>query len=106
MTHATREYPGAFDEVIDSPPRHNGLDQPFPDDAAEITATPYPWPDPASIPPRQCLYGRHYIRGNIGATIAAGGRAKTTLGLTEAIGQAAGRNLIAGTQLDAPLCSW
>jgi hypothetical protein len=68
-------------------------------------AKPYAWPDPASIPKREFLYGRHYIRGAVGATIAAGGRAKTTHGLTEAIGMAAGRSLITG-QTQEPLRAW
>jgi hypothetical protein len=42
------------------------------------------WRDPATIPPRQSLYDGHYIRRAIGATIGAGGRAKTTRGLYEA----------------------
>jgi hypothetical protein len=36
------------------------------------------------------LYGRHYIRRAIGATIAAGGRGKTTLSVYEAVTMAAG----------------
>src|SRR5262249_11507795 len=72
---------------------------------ALIIAAPYAWPDPTSIPRRHFLYGRHYIRGNIGATIAPGGRAKTTLALTEAIGMAAGRNLITGGKQE-PLRVW
>jgi len=65
---------------------------------ARIDATPW-WRDPQDIPPRQSLYGRHYIRGAIGATIAAGGRAKTTLAIYEAISMATGRNLKTGEAL-------
>jgi hypothetical protein len=43
------------------------------------------WRDPATIPPRQSLYDGHYSRRTIGATIGAGGRAKTTRGVYEAI---------------------
>ena len=71
----------------------------------DIIAKPFTWPDPATIPARQFLYGRHYIRKNIGATIGAGGRAKTTLGLTEAIGMASGRDLLGGTAI-TPLRVW
>jgi len=35
------------------------------------------WRDPATIPPRSSLYEGHYTRRAIGATIGAGGRAKT-----------------------------
>ena len=43
------------------------------------------WRDPATIPPRQSLYDGHYIRRAIGATVGAGGRAKTTRGVYEAV---------------------
>jgi AAA domain len=48
------------------------------------------WRDPATIPPRQSLYDGHYIRRAIGATVGAGGRAKTTRGVYEAICMAVG----------------
>jgi hypothetical protein len=48
------------------------------------------WRDPATIPPRQSLYDGHYIRRAIGATIGAGGRAKTTRGLYEATSMTVG----------------
>jgi hypothetical protein len=63
-------------------------------EALKVEACPYRWPDAASIPPRQFLFGRHYIRKVIGATIAAGGRAKTTLGALEAVSMTCGRNLL------------
>jgi AAA domain len=65
------------------------------------------WRDPATIPPRQFLYGRHYIRRAIGATIAAGGRGKTTLSVFEAVTMAAGRDLVTGKPLPSgPLRAW
>src|SRR2546426_8004069 len=64
-------------------PRKAEAEKPPP--ATQITATPFRWPDPATIPRRQFLLGRHYIRKTISATIAAGGRGKTTLGILEAI---------------------
>jgi hypothetical protein len=71
----------------------------------QIIARPYAWPDPAKIPPRQFLYGRHYIRKTIGATIGAGGRGKTTLGPLEFVGMACGRNLLTGEEFE-PLRVW
>jgi hypothetical protein len=71
----------------------------------QIIARPYSWPDPAKIPPRQFLYGRHYIRKTIGATIGAGGRGKTTLGPLEFVGMACGRNLLTGEEFE-PLRVW
>jgi len=85
----TQEYRDAFDEVIDLP----------------LTATPYRWRDPKEIPPRQFLFGRHYARRNIGATIGGGGRGKTTLGLTEFVGMASGRNLLTCEKIE-PLRVW
>jgi hypothetical protein len=57
------------------------------------------WRDQASIPPRGSLYGRHYVRNAIGATIAGGGRGKTSLGSLEAVSMAVGRNLLTGERL-------
>ena len=48
-------------------------------------ASVYTFPDPAQIPPRVWLYGEHYIRGAVTATVAPGGTGKTTLSLFEAI---------------------
>jgi hypothetical protein len=57
------------------------------------------WRDPTTIPRRQSLYGRHYSRGDIGATIGAGGRFKTSHSLFEGVEMAAGRNLTTGEPL-------
>jgi AAA domain len=70
-----------------------------------IVAKPFTWPAPETIPPRQFLFGRHYIRKNIGATIGSGGRAKTTLGLIEAVSMACGRDLLIGESI-TPLRVW
>jgi hypothetical protein len=61
---------------------------------------PYAFPDPASIPPRQWLYGRHYLRGIVSASLGAPGRLKSTTSLTEIIGMAAGRDLLTGEPLE------
>ncbi len=53
------------------------------------------WRDPASIPPRQSLdRDRHLFRGSVSASIAAGGRGKTTQGIAEAIQLACGFDLV------------
>jgi hypothetical protein len=57
---------------------------------------PYSFPDPATIPPRQWLYGRHYMRGVVSGTLGAPGRLKSTTLLTEVVGMACGRDLIGG----------
>jgi hypothetical protein len=67
----------------------------------EFDFGPYAFPDPASIPPRQWLFGRHYIRGATTATIGAPGRLKSTTSLTEIISMTVGRDLMSGTQLSS-----
>jgi RecA-family ATPase len=57
------------------------------------------WREPAEIPPRQFLYDRHYVRGAVGATIAAGGRGKTTGAIFEAVSMAVGKDLQTGEDL-------
>jgi AAA domain len=64
-----------------------------------IDFKPYAFPDPASIPARQWLFGRHYIRGVVSATIGAPGRLKSTTALTEIISMAVGRDLMSGELL-------
>ena len=59
-----------------------------------ISATPFVWRDPASIPPRAWLYGRHYIRQFLTCTIASGGIGKTSLAIGETLAMASGRPLL------------
>src|SRR5262249_52910026 len=61
--------------------------------------------DPAMLQPRQWLYGRHYQRRTVSATIAPGGFGKTTLGMVEAVSMATCRNLL-GEQPEARLRVW
>jgi AAA domain len=62
--------------------------------AGAIAATPFRLRDPASIEPRRWLYGRHYIRDYLSATVAPGGLGKSSLVLAEAIAMASGKNLL------------
>lgn len=50
--------------------------------------------DPATIPPREWLYGNHYIRKFASVTVAPGGLGKSTLVLVECIAMATGRALL------------
>jgi hypothetical protein len=63
-----------------------------------LTANPFRWRDPASIPTRQWHYGRHAIRGFVSLTIASGGIGKTALEIGEALAFLSGRDLL-GEQL-------
>jgi hypothetical protein len=61
--------------------------------------------DLATLPPRQWLYGRHYQRRTVSATIAPGGYGKTTLCMVEAVAIATCRNLL-NEQPTERLCVW
>ena len=50
--------------------------------------------DPATLDPRYWVYGGHYLRGAVSATIADGGVGKSNLALTEAIAIATGKPLL------------
>jgi hypothetical protein len=54
----------------------------------------YEWRDPASLPPREWLFGRTYLRGIISAVIAPGGVGKSSLLTAEALSMATGKPLI------------
>jgi hypothetical protein len=66
----------------------------------------YDAPDPAKIPRREWLYGFHYMRKIVTATVGPGGIGKSSLGLVEAIGMALGRDLLGKEKLPQPLRVW
>jgi hypothetical protein len=59
-----------------------------------IMATPFEWVEPVAIRPREWVYGWHYIRQFVSATVAPGGIGKTVLGIAEALSMATNRNLL------------
>ena len=63
-------------------------------DADPIKAAPYAWPDPATLPRRQWLFGRWLIRGEVTAIFAPGGAGKSTLSNAIAVSLASGRDLL------------
>ena len=75
---------------------------------AGIEARTFEWVDSASIPPREWLYGRHYMRGMVSATAGIGGAGKSTLLNVELVSMAIGRDLLSdGEPLPTgPLCVW
>ena len=73
--------------------------------AVTIQATPYRWRDPATIPPREWLYGRHLIRRFLSTTVAPGAVGKSSLVLVEAIAMVTGRPLL-GVMPPACLRVW
>jgi len=64
----------------------------------KISATPFKVFDVSKLPRRQWLYGRHYVRKYVTATVASGGGAKTALKLVEAVSMAIGRDLFDGSK--------
>lgn len=63
-------------------------------DRPRIRATPFIWIPPEKIPPRRWLYGKHYIRQFLSATIAPGGVGKSSLIIGEALAVVSGRPIL------------
>ncbi|SFM99695.1 ATP-binding protein [Methylobacterium pseudosasicola] len=70
-----------------------------------IRATPFVYRDPATIPPRDWVYGRHLIRRFLSTTVAPGAVGKSSLVLVEAIAMVTGRPLL-GVSVPKPLRVW
>lgn len=85
-----------FDVIPDEPKSLFALTEQTKPDAVpyRLDPTPYIFPDPASIPPRQWVYGDHYIRGFVSATVAPGGLGKSSLTIAEALAMASGKPLL------------
>ena len=56
--------------------------------------TPFEWRDPATLPKRPWLYGRHLIRKQVSVTVAPGGVGKSSLTICEGLAMASGRRLL------------
>ncbi|WP_081996254.1 AAA family ATPase [Croceibacterium mercuriale] len=61
---------------------------------ADLRATPYRWPVPASLPTRQWLLGHWLLRGEVTAIIAPPGVGKSTIGTAMALCLASGQPLL------------
>lgn len=64
------------------------------DNVPLLRATPWTFKDPRSIPPRQWVYGSHYIRSYVSVTVSPGGVGKTSKKIVEALSMATGRDLL------------
>lgn len=72
-----------------------------------IHATPFSLRDPASLPEREWLYGKHYIRKYLTATVGAGGGGKSAHAVSETLAMVTGRPLLdPDGPLMAPLRVW
>jgi hypothetical protein len=63
-------------------------------EARGISATPFVLRNPALIPQRDWLYGRHLARKFLSTTVAPGGVGKSSLVITEALAMASGQKLL------------
>ncbi|MBN9454283.1 MAG: AAA family ATPase [Bosea sp.] len=70
-----------------------------------IKATPFVLMDPRTIPTRQWLYGRHYVRRFVSTTVAPGGLGKSSLSIVEALSMVTARDLL-GIRVRDPLRVW
>jgi AAA domain len=71
-----------------------------------IHLLPYDAPDRTQIPRRSWLYGFHYMRRIVSATVGPGGIGKSSLGLIEGVGMSIGRDLFGKEELEEPLRLW
>jgi hypothetical protein len=79
--------------------------KPAPPPPKRFSIRPFVPFDLAALPPRQWLYGKHYQRRTVSATIAPGGFGKTTLGMVEAVAMATCRDVL-DEQPEARLRVW
>lgn len=71
-----------------------------------IKASPFVWRDPATIPQRRWIYGRHLIRKFVSLDIAPGGLGKSSVKIVEALAMATGRNLLGKDVQEGPHRVW
>ncbi|WP_158526639.1 AAA family ATPase [Phaeobacter inhibens] len=71
-----------------------------------ITATPFGLIDPTTIPKREWLYGNHYIRKFVSATVAPSGVGKSSLTIVEALAMASGKPLLGEDIINGPHRVW
>lgn len=65
-----------------------------PADAEGLLPSEFDWRDPATLPRRPWVYGRHLIRKQVSVTVAPGGVGKSSLTICEALAMASGRELL------------
>ena len=71
-----------------------------------FTAKPFPWADPAAIPPRPWVYGRWLLRGAVTAVIAPGGVGKSLLMAGTALALSSGKEVLGKTIWGGPQRVW
>lgn len=86
--------------------RKGGQQMPPGSNPDAIMARPFVYRDPATIPVRPWLYGRHIMRGVVTAVVAPGGVGKTTLLFGTALALVTGRNILGHSVRDGPNRVW
>lgn len=71
-----------------------------------VSATPFIWRDPASLPQRPWVYGRWLLRNTITAVVAPGGVGKSALMASTILALATGRELLGKSIWDGPQRVW
>jgi hypothetical protein len=84
------------------PASGNGYADETPLEPLRIIAKPFVVRPASKIPPRGKLFADHYCRQFLSATVGPPGIGKTSLQLIEAVGMAAGINLLTGERLKKP----
>jgi AAA domain len=89
---------GAAETKADEAPTNDGSKAPF-------ILRPLARFDPAKIPPRAHLFGRHYQRRTVSGTVAPGGTGKSSEVMVEGVSMKTGRNLL-NEEIREPLRVW
>jgi hypothetical protein len=87
-------------------PRHGPENRPEEAAAFAFTATEFVLRDPATIPRREWMYGRHLIRRFLSVTVAPGGVGKSTLIIGDALALATGKPLLGASVWEGPKRVW
>lgn len=100
------QFPGDMQPSLPDSAYANEFMGPADNPVPPLSATPFVWRDPSTIPPRPWVYGRHMIRKQVSVTVAPGGVGKSSLTLVEAICLASGRQLLGEWVPSGGLRAW
>jgi len=100
VPHANGQSHMPGDRGADEPPPIGGVDK-----SPLIKAKAYEWREPGQIARRAWLYGRHYVRGFVSATIGRPGLGKTSLAVTEILDMATATRILDPLERE-PLRVW
>lgn len=70
-----------------------------------VSATPFQWKEPSTLPRRDFVYGTHLVRKYVSVTVSPGGLGKTSNSIVEALAMVTGKALL-GVPIPKPLRVW